>query len=76
MTVYDYDQILAGASTPFLGLSLDKSTGQNGDTLHLTITPHQTDPNLGGEAFFIYSEYGTMGTADFESNVAMALVTN
>ena len=74
--VYDYDQILAGASSPYLGLSLDKSTGQNGDTLHLTITPHQSDATLGGEAFFIFSEYGTMGTADFESNVTMGLVTN
>jgi hypothetical protein len=74
--VYDYDQILAGASSPYLGLSLDKASGRNGDTLRLTITPHAADPNLGGEAFFIFSQYGTAGTADFQSNVTMGLVTN
>ena len=76
VTVYDYDQILLGASSPYLGLSLDKASGRNGDTLHLTITPHTADPTLGREAFFIYSEYGTAGTADFESNLTMGLVTN
>jgi hypothetical protein len=76
VTVADYDKILAGASSPYLGLSLDKSSGRNGDTLHLTITPHTADPTLGGEAFFIFSTYGTAGTPDFETNVAMGLVTN
>jgi hypothetical protein len=74
--VYDYDQILVGASSPYLGLTLDKASGRNGDTLHLTITPHTADPTLGGEAFFIYSEYGTTGTPDFQSNLTMGLVTN
>jgi hypothetical protein len=76
VTVYDYDQILVGASSPYLGLSLDKASGRNGDTLRLTITPHTADPTLGGEAFFIYSEYGTAGSADFQSNLTMGLVTN
>jgi len=50
--------------------SLDRASGQNGDTLRLTITPHAADPSLRGEAFFIFSEYGTVGTADFQSNVS------
>ena len=74
--VFDYDQILAGASSPYLGLSLDKASGRNGDTLRLTITPHAADPTLQGEAFFIFSEYGTVGNTDFQSNVTMGLVTN
>ena len=76
VAVFDYDQILVGTSSPFLGLSLDKTSGRNGDTLRLTITPHATDPTLGGEAFFIFSEYGTAGTPEFQSNVTMGLVTN
>ena len=76
VTVFDYDEILVGASSPYLGLSLDKASGRNGDTLHLTITPHKADPILGGEAFFIFSKYGTAGSPDFQSNVTMGLVTN
>jgi hypothetical protein len=76
VVVDDYDQILVGTSSPYLGLSLDKASGRNGDTLHLTITPHTADPTLGGEAFFIFSQYGTAGTPDFQSNVTMGLVTN
>ena len=76
VTVYDYDQILVGASSPYLGLSLDKASGRNGDTLHLTITPHTADPTLSGEAFFIYSDYGTAGAPDFQSNVTVGIVTN
>jgi hypothetical protein len=49
---------------------------KNGDTRHLTITPQQADATLAGEAFVIYSEYGTPGNADFQSHMTMGLVTN
>jgi hypothetical protein len=42
VNAFDYDYYFRGAS-PNLTLSLDKSEGRNGDTLHLTITPKSAD---------------------------------
>jgi len=75
VTVYDYDKTLLGTSA-YLALTLDKNTGRNGDTLHLTITPKMTDATIGGEAFIIYSVYGQPGTVDYQNNLTMGLVTN
>ncbi len=73
--VYDYDEAVVGTN-PHLGFKLDKATGQNGDTVHLTITPSMADTTLGGEAFIIFSDLGRMGDANFQSNLTMVLVTN
>ncbi|HXU64751.1 MAG TPA: hypothetical protein VN962_23785 [Polyangia bacterium] len=74
--VYDYDLDVLGAATPGLSLSLDKSSGRNGDVLHLTLVPKKADPQLGGEAFVIVSDYGHPGDPDFESQLSMGFVTN
>jgi hypothetical protein len=42
-----------------LSFSWDKTTGQNGDTLHLTITVSNIDPNDGGDFFLVQSTLGT-----------------
>jgi hypothetical protein len=73
VSVFDNPNQLANGTD--LTLSLDKKTGINGDTLHLTITPKNADPNVQGETIYIFSEYGR-GTANFESNVSLAMVTN
>jgi hypothetical protein len=73
--IYDYDQAFVGTKA-YLGLTLDKNTGQNGDTLHLTIAPKTADAQLGGEAFIIFSDLGKPGDANFQSNMTMGLVTN
>jgi hypothetical protein len=76
VTVYDYDLVVGGAARAYLSLSLDKRSGQNGDTLHLTVTPRMADTQLGGEAFIIISDLGRPGTAGFQSNLNTVLVTN
>ncbi len=73
--VFDYDQTVAGAAAG-LSLSLDKTSGRNGDTLHLTITPKVADPQLGGEAFIIVSTYGAPGDPGYQTELTMGLVTN
>jgi hypothetical protein len=47
VTAFD-DEALVGQSAK-LTLSLDALSGQNGDTLHLTITPEAADTFFGGE---------------------------
>lgn len=74
--VFDYDYDVVGASTPGLGLALDKTSGRNGDVIHLTVTPRKADPQIGGEAFLIESDYGAPGDPDFESQLSMAFVAN
>ncbi len=73
---FDYDQAIAGASTPGLTLSLDKTSGRNGDVIHLTVTAKKANAQIGGEAFVITSDYGTPGDPDFESQLSMGFVTN
>jgi hypothetical protein len=75
-TVRAYDNGSLKTGKANLMLSLDKSTGQNGDTINLTITPRAVDPRLGGEAFVLFSEFGTPGTDTFQSATMMGLVTN
>ena len=72
---YDYDEAIAG-TTAAANLRQDATSGVNGDTVHLTITPTKADPFLGGEAFIIWSDYGSPGAPDFESQLTMGLVTN
>ncbi|HVV15735.1 MAG TPA: hypothetical protein VHH90_00925 [Polyangia bacterium] len=74
--VYDSDTAISASATPGLALSLDKSAGRNGDVIHLTVTPSRANATLGGEAFVIVSDYGAPGDPDFESQLAMGLVTN
>jgi hypothetical protein len=75
VTAYDYDSWFYGLQ-PNLKLSLDRSSGQNGDTLHLTVTPTSIDPNLAGEVFILYSQYGTVRDPDYETNLTVSLVVN
>jgi hypothetical protein len=49
-------------------LSLDKTTGSNGDVLHLTITVNSYDPNFGGAGFIIES------TLDGQDNLTMGAI--
>jgi hypothetical protein len=72
---YDYDEAIAGTAAT-ANLSQDATSGVNGDSVHLTITPTSADPYLGGEAFIIWSDYGNPGDPDFESQLTMGLVTN
>ena len=74
VAVYPYESFYGGTAS--LAFSLDRSTGGNGDVLHLTITALRTNPSLGVDPFFILSTYGTSGSADFRSHIAMGLVTN
>jgi hypothetical protein len=72
---YDYDQEILGV-TPGSALRPASFNGGNGETYHLTITPTGADSYLNGEAFIIWSDYGTPGAPDFESQLTMGLVTN
>jgi hypothetical protein len=47
-------------SSKNLSFAWDKTTGQNGDTLHLTITVTATDGTYGGNAFYIESTSGSL----------------
>jgi hypothetical protein len=75
-TVKVYDNEYLKTGTPNLLLSLDKFTGQNGDTINLTISPRSADPRLDAEAFVLFSEFGTPGTPTFQSSTMIGLVTN
>jgi hypothetical protein len=75
VNAYTYED-LRGGDPSSLGLSLDRNTGWNGDTLQLTIMPRKSNPDLGGQAFILLSRYGESGDADFQANVTMGLVTN
>lgn len=73
---YDYDLDVLGQSSAGLSLSLDKTSGRNGDVIHLTLVPRKADAQIGGEAFLLVSDYGTRGDPDFESQLSMGFVTN
>jgi hypothetical protein len=75
VTAVDYDAWVLGLPAN-LTLSLDRTAGVNGDTLHLTITPQTLDLDLGGEAFILISFQGAVGQPNFESNLTIGLVTN
>ena len=74
--VYDYDKDVLGASSAGLALSLDRTSGRNGDVIQLTLLPKRADADIGGEAFLIVSDYGKAGDPDFESELSMGFVTN
>ena len=74
-SAYDYDQVILGVSSGST-LRPDSFNGGNGETYRLTITPTGADSYLGGEAFIIWSDYGTPGAPDFESQLTMGLITN
>jgi hypothetical protein len=73
VSAVDWDSWFFGTA-PSLGLMLDNSEGRNGDTMHLTITPKRSD--LGFEAFIIISHYGSLRDPDYQTNMAMGIVTN
>jgi hypothetical protein len=75
VTAVDYDAWFFGRKAN-LKLSLDKNTGRNGDTLHLTVTPMSADSNLQGEVFILYSSYGTVRDPDYQTNLTASLVIN
>lgn len=56
------DFSLLSSGTPTLELSLDKSEGQNGDTLKLTIKLLALDPQLKVSAFILRSDLGDRST--------------
>jgi hypothetical protein len=75
VSVYDATAFITNSTADAnLELSLDKSTGQNGDVLHLTITARSYAPNFGewegldAAGFVIFSDLGT------EDNLSMGLV--
>jgi hypothetical protein len=57
-TVQAIDSAALQGGSPALKFSWDKTTGQNGDTLHLTITSIANPPQK-GEGFIIQSTLGT-----------------
>jgi hypothetical protein len=56
VTVYDGNYLTGG--TAELDLSLDNDTGENGDTLNLTIKVMKADPTYGVESFVLFSDLG------------------
>jgi hypothetical protein len=74
VTAFDYNALVnRGAAR--LSFSFDSDTGQNGDTLHLTITASSVDPMLGVEPFLLFSTLGEPGDAGFAQNLSMGLVS-
>ena len=68
ISAIDYETLVGNA--PVLTLSLDKTSGMNGDEVNLTITPNKADDNLKGEAFLLLS------TRSGETAVSMGFVGN
>lgn len=56
VTAVDYNAYFGGKAN--LGLTLDKTSGQNGDVLKLEIESLSIDPSLPGAAFFLVSQQG------------------
>ena len=53
--VMDLSYYMGTLSQPATTLSLDRTSGVDGDVLHLTITVHRADPYFGGEGFVLSS---------------------
>jgi hypothetical protein len=68
VTAYDMNAYLGGEANTTL--SLDKTTGSNGDVLHLTIKVNSADPDLGGEGFFLIS------TLASQQNITVGAIAN
>jgi hypothetical protein len=75
VSALDYDAWVLGAQAN-LKLALDKSEGQNGDVLHLTISSMTADSNLDGAAFILISHYGGVRDPNYQTNLTMTFVTN
>jgi hypothetical protein len=72
---FDYNAAIVGGA-PEMAIRPAKTSGDDGDTVQLAISPTVEDSYLRGEAFIIWSDYGNPGDPDFESQVNMGLVTN
>lgn len=59
VSVQDLSYITGTTSSPATKLTLDKTSGSDGDVLHLTIQVVSADPTFGGEAFVLSSKLGT-----------------
>ena len=59
VSVQDLTLYTGDASTAATQLSLDKTSGMEGDVLHLTIKVLRSDATLGGEGFVLSSTLGT-----------------
>jgi hypothetical protein len=55
ITVTDLSLYMGTKATAATQLTLDRSSGQSGDALHLTIKVLASDPTLGGEGFVLSS---------------------
>ena len=58
-TVSAIDETAKIPTAAHLKFAFDRTTGQNGDKLHLTITVLKKDPTYGGEMFILSSKLGT-----------------
>jgi hypothetical protein len=59
VSAIDLSSTFFGATSPALSFSFDKTTGQNGDKLHLTIKALAAGP-LGASPFWIESDLGNV----------------
>jgi hypothetical protein len=66
---WDYNEYL-GAGSPRLQLSLDKDSGQSGDTVKLTIQVLKASKSFGGEIFILESNLGG------QQNLSVGVVVN
>jgi hypothetical protein len=71
VTAYDFSSAFNGGATD-LKLSLDKSSGSNGDTLHLTITSLKADDQDVSALFVLVSDIGS--GADLQENMFFGAV--
>jgi hypothetical protein len=71
VTAYDLNYYLTGdTTTANTVLTLDTTSGSNGDVLHLTIRVNSAYPHLGGEGFVLVSDLGT------QENISMGAIGN
>jgi hypothetical protein len=68
VAAYDLSQWAGDSSQPATQLTLDKSSGQSGDVLHLTIKVLSVDPVIGGNGFVLSS------TLDGQNNLWFAAI--
>jgi hypothetical protein len=68
ITAIDYETLIDVPT--LLTFSFDKTSGQNGDTVNLTITVNGSDDGLKGEAFLLLSTLGG------HTNVSMGFIGN
>jgi len=59
VSVQDLSYITGSTNSAATKLTLDKTSGNDGDVLHLTIQVISADPSFGGEGFVLSSTLGT-----------------